>query len=246
MRIHRKGLALTVGILLMSAMLWKVDAVDAAALKFSPTSKSVSAGETFQVQVVVDAGSEEVSGTDAYVLYDQGKFQATSVTEGTYFPYVQNTIASGKVSIYGVVTDPATSRTGSGTLATISFKVLEGATTGNLTFYCDANANDTSKIVKNDINATNIIVCSANDTATITVGSGGGGGGGDNGGGNNGTSPTPTLSSAGSGNGGGGGGGGGTAIPTELPRSGIMDNFRGFAFAGTALFLLGGIAMFLL
>ncbi|MEN9328338.1 MAG: Cohesin domain, partial [Candidatus Parcubacteria bacterium] len=153
-----------------------VQAAEAASLKFSPTSKTVNQGDTFQVQVNVDAGSEEVSGTDSYVLYDASKFTATSVTEGTYFPYVTSNIASGKVSIWGVVTDPATSRTGSGTLATITFTVLQNASSANLTFYCDLNANDTSKIVKNDINATNIIVCSANDTAVITVNGGGGGG----------------------------------------------------------------------
>lgn len=229
---------LAAGLFLFLLSVTLAESAQAASLKFSPTSSSPAIGETFQIQVVVDAGTDEVSGTDAYVLYDSSLLEATAVTEGTYFPYVTNTIETGKVSLWGVVTDPATSRTGTGTLATITFKALKNGS-GTVSYYCDLNANDTSKIVQNDINATNIIVCGSNGTVNVTVGSGGGGGGNPTAtptgtGGSSGTStPTPTGPTN-------------TPIATELPRSGVAENLSGFAVSGAVLFIVGGVFALLL
>lgn len=42
----------------------------AAFLKFDQAAFSGNVGNTIQVQVIVDAGSDQISSTDAYVLYD--------------------------------------------------------------------------------------------------------------------------------------------------------------------------------
>jgi len=142
--------------------------VNAASLKFDKTTATVANGGTFQIAVTVDPGSDSLSSTDVYVTYDSTLLKATVVTAGSQFPTVTNDIStSGKVYIAGMVNDPASSITSSGTLATITFQGLkEGSAT--LSFDCN-----TSKIIKNDINASNVINCGTNGTSAVTIGSGG-------------------------------------------------------------------------
>ncbi len=197
--------------------------VNAASLNFDQTSVEVAADETFQLQVNVDAGSEEINSVDAYVIFDSTKLEAQSVSNGDFFPTVFNDITSGKAYVAGMVDDPATSKTGSGTIATITFKALASGT-DTLTFECDTSSSDTSKIVKNDIDATNIIVCSENGSTSVNITGGTTGGGTTNGAGTT---------------------GGGTT-PSTLPQSGILDNIVKYAVPGMILLMLGGIFKFLL
>jgi hypothetical protein len=143
----------------------------AAYLKFDKTTDTVQSGQTFQTQVMLDAGSDQITSTDIYILYDSTLFEAQSVTPGTYFTTVTNNITSGKIYIVGMVDDPAVPKTGSGTVATVVFKALKNDT-GSLTFDCRGDVAGTSKILKNDGNATNIIVCTENGKLTVSVGSG--------------------------------------------------------------------------
>lgn len=268
-KIMKKFIATTIFIFAVFVLLSQKNPVDAAFLRFSPTNISAVSGNTFQVGVLVDSGSDEILSTDAYIIFDSKVIQAQSVSDGTYFPYVVHNITPGKVSIRGLVTDAATSRTGSGTLATLTFKVLAPGSAG-LSFFCDMNASDTSKIVKNDINASNIIVCTQNNTATVTAvaptpstatasgtitptGGAGNGNGGSNGAG---TSGTGSNSSGTTGQGGPGSGGNASigtgqnvdnnARPTQLPRSGGLDDLKTIGVAGSVLFILGGAASLVL
>ena len=175
-------------------------------LNFDQTSVSVANGGTFNLGVIVNAGSDQINGSDVYVTYDSSLLEAQSISAGTFFPTVTNNITSGRVYIAGMVDQPATSKTGSGTIATITFRALKEGT-GTISFDCS-----TSTIVKNDINATNMINCNQNGTAAVTVGAGSGGGGG--------------------------GGGGGT-VPTSLPQTGFFDNARNFGTVGAILLFVG-------
>jgi hypothetical protein len=151
------------GIFLTPLFLGKVEA---GYFKFDPTSSTVENGGTFQVAVVVDAGSDQIRSTDIYVTFDATLLEAQSVSAGTFFPTVTNNITSGRVYIAAMVDDGATTKTGSGTVATITFKALkEGA--GTLSFDCSS-----SLIVKADANGTNVLECSANGTNPVTVGTG--------------------------------------------------------------------------
>ncbi|KKS44946.1 MAG: hypothetical protein UV09_C0052G0004 [Candidatus Gottesmanbacteria bacterium GW2011_GWA2_42_18] len=121
--------------------------------KFDKTTVSVANGETFQIAVTVDPGSDALNSVDAYVTFDSTVLKATAVTAGSLFPTVSNDIStSGKVYIAGMVNDPASSISAAGTLATITFQGLKD---GSVTLAFDCN---TSKIIKNDINASNVIV----------------------------------------------------------------------------------------
>lgn len=190
-----------------------IGTVNAASLKFDKTTVSTTNGGTFQIAVTVDPGSDALNSVDAYVTFDAAYLKATAVTAGSLFPTVSNDIStSGKVYIAGLVNDPASSISTTGTLATITFQGLKD---GSATLSFDCN---TSKIVKNDINASNVIVCSTNGTSVVTIGSGGG------------SSTNPTIAPAAN-----------TGANNELPKSGIFDNVVKFAIPGIIILLLGSI-----
>ena len=188
-------------------------AAEAAYLKFDNETVTDANGATFQIGVIVEPGTDSLSSADVYVTYDSTLLKATVVTSGTQFPTVTNDIAtSGKVYIAGMVNDPSASISASGTLATITFQALKDGT-GTLAYDCNL-----SKIIKNDVNATNVIVCGSNLTSAVTVGAGGSGT----------TTPTPT--------------GTGSVEPTaisELPQSGVFDNVAGMAIPGMIILIIG-------
>jgi hypothetical protein len=182
---------------------------EAAYLKFDKTTATVANGATFQIAVMVEPGTDALSSADVYVVYDPLLLKATVVTSGTQFPTVTNDIAtSGKVYIAGMINDLATSISASGTLATITFQALKDGT-GTLAFDCNL-----SKIIKNDINDTNVIVCGSNVTSAVTIGTSESGT----------TAPTPTT----------------TAV-SELPQSGVFDNVIKFVVPGTIMLILGSL-----
>lgn len=213
----------------------------AASLKFDKTSFSVKTGDTFNVQIVIDPGTEQVTSTDAYVVYDGNFLQAQTIVGGTYFPQVLHDKKTNLVYVGAMIQSPTDFKTGKGTVATITFKATGSGST-KLTYQCDKTLIATSKIIKNDPNATDIIECSQNEEATIAVSgptatpapSGQ-------------ATPTPTtvvqlpVTSGGS-----------ISTPTatihvtSLPQSGTTENMISMAAAGTILLVFGGIAKLLL
>lgn len=145
--------------------------VDAASFSFDKTTVPVSVDSTFDIQVQITTGTPQVNAADAYVTFDSTLLEAQTVTPGTFFPTVTNSITSGTVYISGIVNGPGQAVTGTGTLATITFKGKANGT-ATLSFDCQTSGGNTSKIVQDDVNATNILVCSENGTATVTVGIG--------------------------------------------------------------------------
>ena len=184
----------------------------AGSLSFSPSTSSVGLGSNFSVNINIDAGSDQVSGTDVWIDYDASALEVQSVTSGTYFPLVNNVPSTGRLYISGVVANQAEYETGSGTVATVVFHTLQTGTY-NLTFECDLAATETSKIVKNDENATNVISCNAltNHTATIT------------GAGTTTTTQTTTT----------------TTNSGTLPESGVVENVIQYSTWGILLFAAG-------
>jgi len=202
--------------------------VKAASFSFDKNSYSVSVGQTVQVQINIDAGAEQVNGADVYINYDSSSLSVESISAGSFFPTVTND--KSIIYIAGLVDDPASPKTGSGTLATITFKGLKDGTS-NLSFDCN-----NSKIVKNDANASNILQCSSNYNAVISVGSGSSSSSS-----NNNNSANTSNNSNNSYN---------TASnnqPKTLPKSGNFDNIINLAIPGTILFFIGtGLKLFLL
>src|SRR3989338_1314293 len=146
--------------------------VQAAFLKFDSANVSLKPGDTFSINVTVDSGSDQITSAVAHIVFDASLLEAQSVTPGPFFPSVIQNITAGKVSISGLVNSPGTYQTGSGTLGSITFKALKSGT-ASLSFYCQPILYNSSKIIKNDLNATNVIDCSQNGSTTVIVGSGG-------------------------------------------------------------------------
>lgn len=190
--------------------------VEAGYFKLEPATSSVAVNQTFELSVIVDAGSERVNGADIYITYNAGLVEAQSVSDGDFFPRVSNKdITSGRVYIAAMVLDPASPKTGSGTVARVTFKGLRDAS-GTISFDCGP-----SRLVKDDINATNILQCSQNQVNSFTIGSG------------QITNPTSTpttpLSTP-------------TIAPTALPRSGSFEEMITWSRIGVLLVFIGGAA----
>lgn len=202
--------------------------VYAAFLKFDQSSFTVSEGDTFDVQIIVNPGSDQITSVDAYITYDEAVLSADSVTDGTYFPTVLNDLSEGKAYVAGFVNSPSDFKTGTGTVATVTFSAQKVGTT-DLVFDCDGQATVTSKVIKNDINSTNIITCSQNGTATVTVKVAG----------STTTTNTTTTSDPTS-----------TPTPTKqqatsLPASGSTETMMMVGLIGVALVAVGSIAKFI-
>lgn len=194
-------------------------AVFAATVNFDKTSITTQSGASFSLQVNIDAGSDEIRSTDIYLNFDSGYLQVESVNEGSFFPTVtSDTSTAGQVYLAGMVDDPAVTKTGSGTLATVNFKALkDGSTTISLN--CSS-----SKIVKADIDATNILNCSQTVSVDVTIGSGSSGSS------SSGDSSTSTNSN----------------LPSSLPRTGIFENLQKAAKPGLIFLLIGGLLRIIL
>jgi len=187
--------------------------VFAASFGFDKETAQTESGGTIQLQVTIDGGTDEISSADAYVVYDSDLLTVESVTEGTFLPTVSSdTTTEGKIYIAGMVDDPATSKTGTGTLATITFNAAKD---GDASISYDCNS---SKIIKNDLDATNVLECTKNGSSVITVGSG--------------SSSTNSNTN--------------TSNITELPKSGILENVIKYAVPGMVLLLIGAGAKLLL
>lgn len=203
-----------------------VHGVEAATLKFDPTTVSVKSGDTFDVKVNVDPQSEQITSVDAYVLYDSAILTPQTVTYGTYFPQVLHDIKSTMVYVGATIQSPNDFRTGTGTIATITFKAIAGGTV-TLQYQCDSTLIATSKVIKNDANATDIVQCSSNDKATVTVSGAAAS--------TTTVTPTPTVYSTAT----------QSASISQLPKSGGEQNTVSTAFVGGALVFVGLLARLL-
>jgi hypothetical protein len=135
-------------------------------LSLSPTVKEVKEGVNFTVTVSVDTANQSVSGVDAIVKYDSSLLEVVSVSEGTFFPTITTINTTlGKVEIYGVA-DSASPKSGTGTLAIITFR---GKDTGTATvsFSCQQGITTDSNI--NSTSDTDIITCADNINASYII-----------------------------------------------------------------------------
>lgn len=200
--------------------------IHAATLDFDPDATTVAPNGSFTVDVDLEAGTQQVASTDIYIVYDDTFLEVQQVTAGSFFPLVQpNTETKGRLYIAGTVTSQGDFKTGTGTVATLSFKALQAGST-TISFDCNNSASDKSKIVQNDTSATNIIDCESLLTHNVTIS----------------TTDTPTSNAQSSSTTGSSttdttSGTGGT-----LPASGIYEDMISYAITGSIL-LAAGVAI---
>lgn len=209
----------------------------AATLRLEPSTVITTVDKTFEVKISVNSGGEEINAIDAFVVYDANMLEVQSVSDGTFFPTVLHDFKkAGRAYVAGMVDNPGTFKVGAGTVASIFFKAKKNGSS-TAVFECIQGATTDSNVVKNDLNASDIIVCSSNGSLSVTVG----------------TSATttttnvvptatsipvptspPVATSI------------PIAIPAALPKSGVFENIAHFATPGIALVIIGfGIRLFL-
>lgn len=125
----------------------------AATLSLSPSSGTFNKGCQVNIEIKLDTGGAQTDGTDAIILFDQGKLTANSITPGTiYSDYPGNNPDNegGKVTISGLASISSTF-SGQGTLATIHFTVKENAGTGATIVKFDFDPNDKTKTTDSNV-----------------------------------------------------------------------------------------------
>jgi hypothetical protein len=201
--------------------------VHAGSLKFDQGVVTVKPGDTFTLQAIVDAASDQITSTDMWILYDPAILEAQSASPAAFFPAVTNNITSGKVYVAGLITDPGSYKTGSGAVANISFKALKNGS-ATISYDCRTDVSNSSKIIKNAVDTTNVINCAQNGTSIVTVGTGAG---------TTGVPTQPPLVTSAYQN---------QVQPTALPQSGIADVMPRLMTVGGFLVAAGIIMRLLL
>ncbi len=142
-----KTIVIIIFIIFITIILSPVAFAQTATLSLSPSSGTFNKSCTFSLDIVLNTGGVQTDGTDAIVLYDTSRFSASSMSVGSiYADYPGNSIdeSNGKVSISGLAS-VTTGFLGSGTLASIKFKVKDDAPTGASQIKFDFDSNDKSK-----------------------------------------------------------------------------------------------------
>lgn len=114
------------------ALLTPVVYAQQATLALSPSSGTFNKGCNFSLDIILNTGGAQTDGTDAVLKYDPTRVTALSITNGTIYPeYPGNSIRDDlqKIQVSGLAS-VSTPFTGTGTLATINFKVKDDAPTG--------------------------------------------------------------------------------------------------------------------
>lgn len=153
----------------------------AATLSLSPASGTFNKGCAFNLEIKLDTGEQQTDGTDAIILYDQGKLTATTPTAGTIYADYPGTNVdenSGKITISGLAS-VSSAFSGQGTLATLHFTVKDTSATGATMIKFDFDSNDRTKTTDSNVvqRGTVADVLSSVVNGNYTIGTGACGGG---------------------------------------------------------------------
>lgn len=144
-------------------------------LSLSPSSGTISTSGT-DIQVNIDTGGQAAKSAKAVINFDSSQLEVSSISAGDFFDEVSHNIynSDGQVIINANLSlgSSLESKTGTGTLATMTVKAKTSSGTANMTFDCTTGKSTDSGI--NDPTPVDIIVCSANINGSYNLGSGGG------------------------------------------------------------------------
>lgn len=129
---------------------------EAATLNFSPSSISVSQGQTFSVDIMLDTQGAAIDGVDIYSLrYNQSVLEVVDsnssssgiqITPGNLLSVtLTNTVNQSNGTIqFSQVTTGGTTYNGSGKLATITFRGISGGTSSITIDYSPGSTSDSN------------------------------------------------------------------------------------------------------
>jgi hypothetical protein len=122
-----------------------------ASLQLSPGSGTYSVGQEFDVHVNIATGGATIDGTDVVLRYDPCALQVQSISEGPAFseyPELSGYPEEGEIGISAKDTF-----NGSGTVATVRFRVIAGNTVSGLRVYFRLAATTDSNIAQSGSSA---------------------------------------------------------------------------------------------
>lgn len=156
--------------------LFATTGAQAATLSLDPATQSIPTGDTFDVLLQIDTEGESTTSTDAVMTFDSSILSVVSIEEGNhgsspFFPDLFQNISPGEIYIGASVIESIDTRSGTGTVATITFKGVSPGVS-DVIFDCTPGKTSDTNISKSDKNATDIVVCTALTNGRYTVGSG--------------------------------------------------------------------------
>ena len=166
-----KKLFLTLAFITFINFLTPAKAFAAASLSLSPAAGTYTVGQTFNVDIIINTGGDAVSGATAILTYDTSRLQVTTgsqITAGSIFTNpLTNTVGGGTIRFDSG--SLGTAYTGTGTMATISFKAL-AAGTAAVNFTYNPSSTTNTSIVAAASSPTNLLTTVNNGSYTISSG----------------------------------------------------------------------------
>lgn len=106
-------------------------AAPATTLAFSPSRVTRNVDDTFQMEVVIDTGENQVVAAELHLTYDPAVLEAQTITNGSLFPNILSSgvIESGTAEITVGAASAAQPVEGTGSVAIIRFKALAATET---------------------------------------------------------------------------------------------------------------------
>lgn len=124
-----------------------------ATLSLSPSSKIISQGCPFSIDILLDTGGASTDGTDVILFYDPTRFSASKIRSGTiYSDYPGNAIDAqgGKITVSGL-SSVSSAYAGQGILASIDFTVAPTAPLSATQIKFDFDPSDKAKTTDSNI-----------------------------------------------------------------------------------------------
>ncbi|MBU2592293.1 MAG: cohesin domain-containing protein [Patescibacteria group bacterium] len=145
-----------------------VNAVSAGPrLYLEPSSGNFSSSGSFEVEIKIDSGQEEIMATDTLLNFDSTKLEIVSVADGGFFEEMQHTINSGLLTIYAYPKQALQTKTGVGVLAKVTFRAVSSGT-ATASFLCQTGSDSDSNIWTAQGN--DVIDCASNGSGSYTLG----------------------------------------------------------------------------
>jgi len=154
-------LLLFVFLLLMGFYSFPVYSISSPHLEISPNSGGISSAGT-EININIDTGGLEAKSAKAVINFGATKLEVDSIEAGDFFDEVSHNIYNDHVVVNANLSlgSSLESKTGTGTLATMTVKAVGSSGTAAMTFDCTEGSSTDSGI--NDPTPIDIIDCSAN------------------------------------------------------------------------------------
>jgi hypothetical protein len=137
----------------------------AASVILSPTTVSVQQNNSFIQTVTINTGSSTAQVSDVTIQYAANDLDVT-VAGGAFYPSFASAVdkSAGIIELHGYTTTP-NGISGSGPLATLSFKAKKNSGSSTITFICSGTGHDTNILTTT---GQNILSCTQTNQVAVS------------------------------------------------------------------------------